>query len=81
MIPLLSHVMGLVLQVDPATISESAEMGGVENWDSMQQVVLMSMLEQTYGVSFSPEEINSSTSVGLIRQALARRGVTPAWTE
>ena len=78
--PTLSEVLALVLQADPALLDRTAAIGGVPGWDSMQQVVLMSMLEQSFTVRFSAEEITGCASVPLIEAALARHGVVAAWS-
>ncbi len=44
----------------------------------MQQVVLVSMIEQTYGVTFGPDEITSENTVARLRAALLRKGVSVA---
>ncbi len=45
----------------------------VETWDSVLHITLLLTLEQTFGVSFEPEEGAGLTSVPAIKTALARR--------
>ncbi len=77
--PPLSDVLGLALLVEPPLLGRDAAIGTVETWDSMQQLVLMSLVEQTYGVRFTDDEVATATSVPLIEAALALRGVAVAW--
>jgi acyl carrier protein len=45
----------------------------IENWDSVLHLTLLLTLEQTFGVSFEPEEGAAMTSVPAIKEALRRR--------
>lgn len=45
----------------------------VERWDSIEHLNLVLALEQSFGVSFTPEEMAELTSVGAIVQAVAAR--------
>ncbi len=78
MIPPLNDVIALVLQTDAESLRDESGINTTQNWDSMQQVVLVSMIEQTYGVTFGPDEITSENTVARLRGALLRKGVSAA---
>lgn len=46
----------------------------IEAWDSMGHLMLILELEQEFGIQIPPEEVEKMTSVGAVRQALARCG-------
>ena len=71
--PPLNEVVALVMSTDPAAIDDESRMNVVEAWDSMQHIILMGVIEQTYGLKFSMDELSALDSVGKIRQAIAAR--------
>lgn len=70
----LRGVMQDVLGIAPGEFRETLRMQDVEAWDSVLHMTLMLTLEQTYGVSFDPEEAQQMTSVAAIREALRSHG-------
>jgi acyl carrier protein len=68
-----NEVVALVMGLDPSSIDDDSRMNAVKNWDSMQQIILMSVLEQTYGVKFTLDEMNSLDNVRAIRLAIETR--------
>jgi acyl carrier protein len=73
MTPPVNEVVALVMGLDPSSIDDDSRMNAVKNWDSMQQIILMSVLEQTYGVKFTLDEMNSLDNVRDIRLAIETR--------
>jgi acyl carrier protein len=73
MTPPVNEVVALVMGLDPSSIDDDSRMNAVKNWDSMQQIILMSVLEQTYGVKFTLDEMNSLDNVRAIRLAIETR--------
>lgn len=64
-----------VLDVEPAELTDDAGPGTVANWTSLRHVQLVVALEETYGVTLTPDEIRSLRSIGDIRAVLAGRGI------
>ncbi len=60
---------------EPSEIGESSSPETLSEWDSLGHVTLIIELESAYGVSFSPEETMTMTSVGAIKRTLGTRGV------
>jgi len=60
---------------DVADIDDSSSSDSLTEWDSLGQLTLLIELEAAYGVSFSPEEALSMTSVDNIKVALSRHDV------
>lgn len=59
----------------PSQVSEAASNQDTPEWDPLGRVTLLMELEAHYGVSFSTEEALALTSVGVLKRALAGRGV------
>jgi acyl carrier protein len=55
--------------VDALTIGSAAK------WDSLNHFNLLLLIESSYGVRFSNEEISELKTVGVIRAALKKKGV------
>ena len=63
-------------ELDPNTaITNVAEAGELDGWDSLGHVRLMSALESTYGISIEIEEMMEIEKVEDIRRILERKGV------
>ncbi len=61
---------------DPSDVNAMSSPETLPEWDSLGHVTLVIELESAYGVSFSPEETMSLTSVAAIERTLRSRGVT-----
>jgi len=60
---------------DAAEINDSSSSDSLTEWDSLGQFTLLIELEAAYGVSFSPEEALSMTSVDKIKTVLLEHDV------
>ena len=69
------HILGLVLEMPEQQIDESLTAEDAGNWDSIRHLNLVMALEETFGVSFSSDELGTLTSYQAIADALAKRGV------
>ncbi len=58
-----------------APISVATSPGDVARWDSLNHVALVSMIERTFGIGLSMDEMIEIQSVGDIHRLLARHGV------
>ena len=67
-----------VFRIAPADYSPELTSATVETWDSVLHITLLLTLEQTFGVSFEPEEGAELTTVPAIKTALTRHGVSDA---
>ncbi len=47
----------------------------IERWDSLQHIALVRILEETFGISLSMDEMMEMRSAGDIEAVLARHGV------
>ena len=56
-------------------ISAATSPGDVARWDSLRHVALVSMIEETFKISLSMDEMMEMQSVGDIERLLARHGV------
>lgn len=63
-----------VFDVSIAEVGPDSSPESIEAWDSMGHLNLVLALEQTLGVSFSPEEIGKLVSVRAIVEAVKAKG-------
>lgn len=71
------NVIAQAFGVDPSQIGDATSSENVDGWDSLGQITLIIELESAYGVSFSPEEAMTMTSVAAIKRVLGAHGA--AW--
>jgi acyl carrier protein len=50
------ELFAAILQINPAQISDSTAPAVLDRWDSMQHLILVSGMEEEFGVEFEPEE-------------------------
>jgi acyl carrier protein len=70
------HILGVALEMPEQQISESLSAEDTSNWDSIRHLNLVMALEETFGVSFSSDELGRLTSYRAIADALALRGIS-----
>jgi acyl carrier protein len=69
------HILGVVLEMPEQQIDETLSAEETSNWDSIRHLTLVMALEETFGVSFSSDELGRLTSYRAIVDALGQRGV------
>jgi len=68
--PSVNEVVALVLDVSPDSLNDDSRAGEIEQWDSMQQVILISVLETTYGVKFTTRDLDRMGSIGEMKAVI-----------
>lgn len=64
-----------ILNVDPAAVSDETSPENTPEWDSLNNMILLAGIEETYEVELSTEEITSMKSVGRVRAILEARSI------
>ena len=67
------QVMADILDLDPNSIDESTTQDNTATWDSLNQINLLSALEQEFSVTFDAEELESMLSFTDIIEILDRK--------
>jgi len=62
-----------VLQVDPASLTAASSPETVENWDSVQHLNLVLAVEEQFGITFEPDEMDAMKTIGDIAALVAAR--------
>ena len=68
--PPINDVVGLILDVSPDSLNDNSRAGEVELWDSMTQIILINVLETTYGIKFTTRELDRMGSIGEMRSVI-----------
>lgn len=63
------------LQLPPEEVTDDLGFNEVRQWDSVSHINLMLLLEETFDVSISDDQVVELTTVGAIRRYLAEQGV------
>lgn len=72
----LEDLFGAVLDVSPASLTDTSSPADVKTWDSFGHISLIAAMEETYGVAFKTTEIQATQSLGAARRLLRQKGVT-----
>jgi len=70
------ELVAIALKTAPETLSDDAAPSTVTSWDSLAHVVMVSLFEDEYGVTFSAEEIAGIQSLADFRRILAEKGAS-----
>ncbi|MEO7547896.1 MAG: acyl carrier protein [Ramlibacter sp.] len=61
-----------ILQLSAEGLAEEDGPETIAAWDSLKTILLASMVEITYGITLSNSDIEQFTSVGAVREVVAR---------
>ena len=62
----IKDIFSLVFKVDVDIISEKSSIGDLPNWDSLNHMKLVAVLEETFDINLTETDISSMTSFGLV---------------
>ena len=65
------------LGLEPAGLSDETNPENTPEWDSLAAMELVALLEETFEIELSTEEIMSMRSIGIVREVLRAKGVGP----
>ncbi|NJM28776.1 MAG: acyl carrier protein [Rhizobiales bacterium] len=71
----LYNIIGKVLGVDPATLSEDSNAQNTPKWDSLRHIEVVFAMESAFHVRFTMPEIASLRNLGDIRKLLLSKNV------
>lgn len=64
-----------VFGVDPTTLNDNFSKDTVESWDSVHQLNLVSLAEETFDIMLDPEDIMAFTSYAKGKEIIANQDV------
>lgn len=64
-----------VFGVDESVLNDSFAKDSVDGWDSVHQLNIIALLEESFDIMFDPEDIMEFTSYGKGRELLKKYGV------
>ena len=68
--PDINEIIGIVFSVDGGALEDSDTPENVKLWDSMTHIIVLSSLEEEFGITFSDEEVADIHTIGEIRKAV-----------
>lgn len=71
----LVEIVSVVLDIDPALVSDALSPEQLEQWDSLNHVNICMAVAQEFNVEFTTEEIGAIRSVGDVVRLLSAKGV------
>lgn len=64
-----------VFNVDPSILNDDFAKNSVDEWDSVHQLNIIALLEESFDIMFDPEDIMEFTSYGQGRDILKKYDV------
>lgn len=71
----LKNTFSEVFGIAPESVNDGSSVQNVEQWDSMNGMVLAMALEEQFQVQFTDRELMAMSSYRIIRETLASKGV------
>ncbi|MHA1770115.1 MAG: acyl carrier protein [Candidatus Thorarchaeota archaeon] len=72
----LVEIISKVLLLDPEQVTDDLRRKEYEPWDSMAHLVLISEIENEFGIFFEDEEVADIWTVGDLRKVLASKTIS-----
>jgi len=63
----LTELVSELFDLDPSLVNDELTPEDVDQWDSMNHLRLVTAVEQEFGIKLSTSDIESITSVGVLR--------------
>lgn len=60
------------LGVSVSEVKDEVEIGDIDSWDSIHQLMIVSRLEERYGIHYNEDDLFEMTSVGTIIEVTQR---------
>lgn len=71
-----NNVFAEVFGVDATQLGDNFSKETVSAWDSVHQLNIISMIEETFDLMLDPEDIMACTSYNAGKEILAKNGIT-----
>ena len=71
----LYNLIGKVLGVDPATLTEDSNAQNTPKWDSLRHIEVLFAMESAFHLRFTMPEISGLRKLSDIRQLLVSKGI------
>jgi acyl carrier protein len=72
----LKAVIAEVLETEPARLDENSGIDVTENWDSLNQFMIMSAIERDFEAQLAFDDMEKVATLGAIREFLQKQGIT-----
>lgn len=66
------NVLASVLEVSTFDLKDNLEIGDIDGWDSIRQLMISSILAEEFNITFSEDELFEMTSVAKIVSTTCR---------
>ncbi len=70
----LKELIAIALKKSPKEIADDASPSTIDSWDSLAHVLMISLCEEEYSVTFGAEEIAGIQSLQDFRRILGQKG-------
>ena len=71
----LVHAFTEALAIEPASVTDSLKYQGIQQWDSISHMILISQLEETFDVSIDTNDVIDMSSVAKAKEILTKYNI------
>jgi acyl carrier protein len=71
----LTAVIAQVLEIDPAALDDDAGLNVTENWDSLNQYMIMSAVERDFDARLAFDDMEKVSTLEAIREHLRKQDI------
>jgi len=71
----LAGIVTGILGVDTKELADARKVGEIPNWDSFNNLQIISSVEEEFGVHFTVDEIMNAVTYGDVKRLLEKHGV------
>ncbi len=64
-----------ILMIELSQLNDDLKRNEVKEWDSMTHLMLITELEETFGVAFDDDDVAEIGSIGDLKEVLRKHGV------
>ena len=64
------------LSIDSALVTDDLKYQGIQEWDSISHMILISQLEEAFDVSIDTDDVIDMSSVAKAKEILAKHSIT-----
>ena len=72
----LNNLVSDSLSIKESLVDDNCDLSSLEEWDSMNHMILIAKLEEHYKVLFTGDEIIEMTDLPSIKNILIKKGIT-----
>ncbi len=71
----LIHAFADALMIENEAVTDELKYQSIPNWDSISHMILITNIEDAFGISLSTDDVIGMSSVAIARDIIAKHGI------